>query len=100
MTTKIIRRRSEPAGSIIEAAYSSSQVSYPKPANDDRCAVSSSLSLEEAEVITHLAAGKRAAAVADLLEIDEAAVKDHIKSVLRKLKTRTTRSPSERPVSK
>ncbi|WP_425286917.1 LuxR C-terminal-related transcriptional regulator [Microvirga vignae] len=51
----------------------------------------------EAEVIALLATGKRAVDIADQLEIDEAAIKEHIKSVLHKLKTRTPLSPSDGP---
>jgi DNA-binding NarL/FixJ family response regulator len=98
MTAKIIRRRREPAGSIIEAAFTPSRFFCPEAANEDRRPVSLGLSPEEAEVIARLATGKRTAAVANLLEVDEAAVKEHIKTVLRKLKTRP--SPSDRPENK
>ena len=100
MTAKIIRRRREPSGSIIEAAYSPSRFLHPEAANENRCSDSPGMSPRETEIITHLATGQNPSAVADLLKIDEAAVKEHIKSVLRKLKTRTARSPSDRPVSK
>ncbi|WP_414475323.1 LuxR C-terminal-related transcriptional regulator [Microvirga sp. M2] len=100
MTAEIIRRRSEPSGSIIEAAYCRFQFSYPKAANENRHLAPSGMSPTETEIITHLAAGKNAAAVADLVKIDEAAVKEHIRFILRKLKTRTTPPPSGRPVSK
>ncbi|MBQ0821511.1 hypothetical protein KBI52_15020 [Microvirga sp. HBU67558] len=100
MTAKIIRRRREPSGSIIEAVYSPSRFFHPKAANEDRRPASSGMSLRETEIITHLATGQNASAVADLLKIDEAAVKEHIKSILGKLKTRTARSSSGRPVSK
>jgi DNA-binding CsgD family transcriptional regulator len=100
MTAKIIRRRREPAGSIIEAAYTPSRFFCPEAANEDRRPVSLGLSPEEAEVIARLAIGKRTAAVANLLEIDEAAVKEHIKTVLRKLRTRPAPSPPDNSKSK
>ncbi|SCZ12859.1 LuxR C-terminal-related transcriptional regulator [Microvirga guangxiensis] len=100
MTAKIIRRRREPSGSIIEAAYSPSQFPHLEAVNENRCPAASGISSEETEIIAHLVTGKKAAAVADLLEIGEVAVKEHINSILRKLKARITRSPSGKPVSK
>lgn len=56
-----------------------------KAANEDGAPSCSSLSQQEAEVISLLAKGKDAQEVANILQSDEAAVKAHIKSVLGKL---------------
>lgn len=94
MTAQIIRCWSEPAGSIIEAAYNPSRFCCLKAANEDAHAAAPGLTRAEAEILTHLATGKGAAAVAGLLQIDGVAVKAHIQSVLRKLRAREAAAPS------
>jgi DNA-binding NarL/FixJ family response regulator len=88
MSVKIIRHSRDLAGYVIEIAGSSFQSFYAKAANENRRSGLSPLSWEEAEIVMRLATGQHTAAIADRLEINDAAVKEHIRSMLRKLRTR------------